>query len=326
MCIAIVKPSMANIPKMETFEECFRRNRDGAGVVWTENDVLHIKKGLMTIQSFKMFIEDLSKRIDTTKELMGFHFRITTHGGTSEENTHPFPISSSMSDLKETSFETTGKVAIHNGIIPRFDGTLKNSDTQEFIVEFLAPLTKACSDWDKKEDYIKMVDNLLCSKMGIFNTDKTFTLIGSGWITDEGVHYSNSSYKPYNNNSLYRNYGYGCYNYKDDYDDTFSYLDDDYYDNSSSIANSINEVKLCYVDNDKAIILTKKDYNDKKYENDLLSKSSNCVYAITIDNKIYKYNIFSYIFELDNDVVILDKETKELYKYEEKLAYFDEVR
>ena len=64
ICIAIVSGVNKKIPTMEIFQQCFSRNRDGAGVVWLEDNKLHIEKGFMTFDAFKTFIEDLGNRID----------------------------------------------------------------------------------------------------------------------------------------------------------------------------------------------------------------------------------------------------------------------
>ena len=60
-------------------------------------------------------------------ELCGIHFRITTAGGTSKANCHPFPLSQVTGDLKNICLETDAAM-MHNGIFgPVF---------QHFQVEF----------------------------------------------------------------------------------------------------------------------------------------------------------------------------------------------
>lgn len=294
ICIAICKPIKAEIPSMETFKQCFTRNRDGAGVTWLENGKLYIEKGFMKFEDFENFIKQLQSRIDVTNTLMGFHFRIKTHGEVSKENTHPFPVSTNMTDLKQLSFETDGKVAIHNGIISKFDGTLKNSDTQEFIAEFLAPLNNGVPNWETNEHLVKLVEHMLGSKMCVFNTDGTFKILGTGWIEDNGVWYSNSTYKSYGYS--YGRYSYGNYNYFYDDEDDYCLGYQQSKKQSSPILSSQEEKLLNYIDTNNIILLDVDDYINKKYEHNILNNSINVVIALDKDGYVYQYDLHKRVF------------------------------
>lgn len=327
MCVAVSKKAGVKIPSMEIFQQCFSRNRDGAGVVWLEDNKLHIEKGFMTFDAFKTFIEDLGNRIDTTNTLMGFHFRIKTHGEISRENTHPFPVSTNMSDLKQLSFETEGKVAIHNGMISRFDGTLKNSDTQEFITEFLAPLNKGVPNWESNDVLVKWVEEMLGSKMCVFNTDGTFKLLGNGWIEDEGVWYSNSSYKVsrYSSNTYLTSHYYG-YGYNDsDYDDCECYTSYNSNKYATPILSSKEEKLLYYIDPNNSILLEDVDYLNKKYEFNKLNSAVNYIIAIDKDSTVYKYDIIKRVFVRKPNLRVVDTNTMDILKFDEKQALFEVV-
>lgn len=327
MCIAICKPKNVEIPKMEIFEQCFKRNKDGAGVVWLEDGKLKIRKGFMTFLLFKEFIEELCQKIDTTQTLMGFHFRIKTHGEISPNNTHPFPLSENMEDLKQLDFETNGKVAIHNGIIRKFSGTLKNSDTQEFITQFLSPLNAGCPNWENNDKLVKLVENMLGSKMCVFNTDGTYKILGTGWTEDGGVWYSNTSYKNY---STYTSRCYTCYDYDDDDDIDYYGYGYGYRNNyvpfqEKEQIKSRKAILLSYFDQNNCILITKKEFEDKKFENNLLLHKTNLVLAIDEKNNIYEYDISNDGFKIKRDYIVLNTDTLEPIEYNEDNSILEEI-
>lgn len=48
MCVIVYKPLEAPLPKEPLLRICWKRNPDGAGLMWPENGTLHFIKGLMT--------------------------------------------------------------------------------------------------------------------------------------------------------------------------------------------------------------------------------------------------------------------------------------
>ena len=119
MCIIINKPENVLVPH-KYLEESWKYNKDGAGFMYAEDNKLHIKKGFMQYESF---MEEYTKHEDKPCTL---HFRLTTHGDTNQDNTHPFRVG-----------ETLGFA--HNGVISRVncndDRTL--SDTNHFNTKYL---------------------------------------------------------------------------------------------------------------------------------------------------------------------------------------------
>lgn len=97
MCIAIWKPQGIELTE-ETLANCWNRNPDGAGFMYSENNKLHVVKGLM---SYDEFVAAYAPHSDKNAAL---HFRIATHGGVNPENTHPFQIHDDLA-------------MVHNGII-----------------------------------------------------------------------------------------------------------------------------------------------------------------------------------------------------------------
>ncbi|MGL4949443.1 MAG: hypothetical protein ACRC5M_03590 [Anaeroplasmataceae bacterium] len=244
MCIAIVKPVGVKMPSKEILRNCWENNSDGGGIMYTDRGNIVIKKGFMTWTSFEEALVELEDIINTTEELVGIHCRITTDGGTCPENTHPFPISKTMRDLKETTVlvKKGNKAVMHNGVISAYSsynyynsvGVGKdNSDTQKFITEFLYHVDKAMNNWHESSHMVKAVEEVLDSRLAVFTTDKEFTLMGMGWIEEKnGIWYSNTSYKEVKRYGASKKYDYNdvknayAYAYTD-YDEVFNV--DDFY-------------------------------------------------------------------------------------------------
>lgn len=179
MCIAIYKPEGIKIDKA-TLERCFNANPDGAGYMYNDNKQLHMHKGYFT---FKEFYKDFKKHEDKQAVI---HFRIKTHGAINKDNCHPFMVNNALG-------------FVHNGVISGF-GVEDMSDTRHFNEEIVKPLV---AKWGNLSLFQPAIKSLIESRIGysklifldrhgnydIFNENKGM------W--DNGVWYSNSSYKPY---------------------------------------------------------------------------------------------------------------------------------
>ena len=179
MCIAIYKPEGKVIP-YETLKRCFTANPDGAGYMFHKNGKLHVFKGYFTMDEFWK-----AYKRDQKKECV-IHFRIKTHGLINEENCHPYRVNDDLA-------------FVHNGVISGYSD-LNKSDTWLFNEDIIQPFVRRWGNLEIFEDPIKkliesrigyskliFMDNQGNSK--IFNEDK------GHW--DDGVWYSNTSYKPY---------------------------------------------------------------------------------------------------------------------------------
>ena len=193
MCIIAIKPAGVKMPTMATIENCWYNNSDGAGLMYAKDGNVHIEKGLMTLKDFKAALKRLEKTIDTTSTPIVLHFRITTHGGTSAGNTHPFPVTEKLPLLQMTKCKTPLGVA-HNGIIDIKPSRKDVSDTMEYIINQLAPLYQLKKDFYKEAAGKKLVYNAVKSKMVFLDSAGRIETIGD-FITDEGMLYSNASYK-----------------------------------------------------------------------------------------------------------------------------------
>jgi hypothetical protein len=203
--------------------------------MYVANDKVHIVKGLMTYKAFE-------KSLHNTRKIFGddipyvLHFRISTQAGNRQDCTHPFPLSSNMDKLRK--LKSSCKIGIaHNGIISLTSSYLKDitySDTMKFITDYLSLIIKSKQYYDSK-DTLKLIDKLCGSKLAILDNTGHCEIIGTGWINDNGILYSNSTYKPRVSYSVgsYRAYDFDDYywsNWKDKLNASVIDDDDDEYE------------------------------------------------------------------------------------------------
>ena len=232
MCIIAAKPAGVKLPERDVFRTMWDGNSDGAGFMYVENGHVKIEKGFMKYKNFTKALDKVAGRLDLTKTPMVFHFRITTHGGTKPENTHPFPITDNIGALKKHTMTTDVGVA-HNGIIdilPR-KGI---SDTMEYIASQLAPLKRALPKFYENKHAMQLIKNAISSKMVFLTKEGKLYTIGD-FITEDGIMYSNDSYKKqrYNWRSTYpsyydETYGWYGYDYKGSVSKTTTVIPEDY--------------------------------------------------------------------------------------------------
>jgi len=226
MCIAIVKPKNVEIPDRASFLNCFNNNPDGAGFMFVRNNQLHIKKGYM---SFEDFYTAFCSENFTEQDTIFIHFRIATHGLRDGGNTHPFPITNSISDLRKKNISFNGYGLIHNGILhyPKFtfkkyDPTGTISDTMLFTLKMFEELNDTYINSNNEKSlweylindspnknlefmiketingstkYQKQISREIgYNKIAILKDDGIWKIFGN-WINNNGVFYSNHDYE-----------------------------------------------------------------------------------------------------------------------------------
>lgn len=228
MCIAVAVPAGTACPSLETLHACWTNNDDGAGMAWNHNGKVIIKKGFMTWESFKAAFEKYSKEYDFTKAGVLLHFRISTCAGVNPQNTHPFPISNDTAMLQKPE-SVSDYAVVHNGIISLTSSTATaektTSDTLVFVRDYIWNIAQN-RGWFRRESNIDLIYRLAGSKVAILNRFGEI-IHTPGFTEDNGVWYSNDTYK--NTRVRYsHSYGnYGCYygnrnyNYDYDYDDYY---------------------------------------------------------------------------------------------------------
>lgn len=180
MCIAISKPKETLIPHTY-LEQSWKNNDDGAGFMYAEQGKLHIQKGFLSFDHF------MSKYTPHEEKPCVVHFRIATHGHINKDNTHPFQVS-----------ETLGFV--HNGIISNVScaSDVSKNDTHHFNEQYLKKLYEQDKNFIYKDIYKNLIAKFIGSSKLIFlNNEGESTIINKSLgKEDNGVWYSNHSYKP----------------------------------------------------------------------------------------------------------------------------------
>ena len=194
MCIIAIKPAGTKMPAITTIENMWHNNPDGAGFMYVKAGNVHIEKGFMSLKDLKAGLKRLEKSIDVTNTPVILHFRITTHGKTSPENCHPFPVAEKLSLLQKTRCKTSLAVA-HNGVIDIKPSKKDISDTMEYIISQLAPLYQLRKDFYKQPAGKKLVYNAIKSKMAFLDGAGRIETVGDFIAGKDGLLYSNASYK-----------------------------------------------------------------------------------------------------------------------------------
>lgn len=231
MCIIVAKEKNVDLPSKEILKECFTNNPDGAGFMYTRKNKVGVRyvvvdKGYMTFESFISRYDELCRAFNNFKnKALVMHFRIGTSGSNNKNNTHPYPIASSHHILQKTNIWCDLGV-VHNGIIhdytPLPGNNINNTnDTQEFIMKYLYPLHTNYKDFYKNEYIMNGISDITNSKLAFLDTHDNIYYSGD-FVEDEGVNYSNETYKSWRSRYNYGSYGkYNDYDY-DDYDN-YSY-------------------------------------------------------------------------------------------------------
>lgn len=193
MCIIIVKKAGVELPDVETLKSAWKNNPDGGGYMLPDRKgkCVLIRKGFMT---FKAFMKSLNTIKNIKDEQLIIHFRITTHGGTLASNTHPFPLTNNLNQIKALRTSTDIGIA-HNGVIG-IDNDKGISDTMQFIKDELSLFNTIIPTWYKDVKALEYIGNRIQSKLAIMDSSGYIATIGK-FYEEEGVLYSNYSYVPY---------------------------------------------------------------------------------------------------------------------------------
>ena len=183
MCIIAIKPAGKKM-QWDVLKTCFENNPDGAGFAYPKGESVYISKGFMDFKSFRRAVNEANIKRGT---MALFHFRIATHGGVSEANCHPFPLTSDEKVLRALEVKSTFAIA-HNGIVPDMERSKTMSDTMVFVRDYLAPLGASVADPNVQH----LIGKAAASKLAIMTATK-ITTIGR-FVTSNGWLYSNESY------------------------------------------------------------------------------------------------------------------------------------
>ena len=178
MCIIAYVPKGVKMDK-EYFTNCWENNPDGAGMMYAINGKLRIKKPYFSPVSFWRDFCNIARVADGGVAL---HFRITTSGLNNKENTHPHKISPKHG-------------LMHNGVLSEYHAkSKKQSDTVLFCNQ-LSILPMETFDCEIFHDLLAAYAVENASSFLLMNNYSTVLLLGVGWETEDGVSYSNTTYK-----------------------------------------------------------------------------------------------------------------------------------
>ena len=195
MCIIAVKPIGEELMERRILENCFNYNNDGAGLMYNLDGKVYIEKGYMNFKNFYNRLLELDKKIGLKDRGLVLHFRISTSGGVSSQNCHPFPISNNGKDLKTLNFVTDIGVA-HNGIISNYIPPKGSSysDTQLFIKNYLYDIKKEHEDFLTNPSLLFAIEKTVGSKLCFLDGEGNITLVGKFIEEEDGCSYSNETY------------------------------------------------------------------------------------------------------------------------------------
>lgn len=213
MCIAIIKPKGIPLPDKKYLENAFSNNRDGAGFATLKPGQQEVgyMKGYF---DFDTYYEALEASVNE-EDVALIHMRIATHGGTTKSTCHPFPVTPSIDEMSATAGRTPVAL-IHNGVLRSMTNTKRGvSDTMR-LAQYIA---KAGVRQYNSRFFAKLMDPVIgqSNKVALL-TRHGYVKLGNYWQEDEGVFWSNGTYKY---SSRFNNYNCGFGGW-DGYDD-FSY-------------------------------------------------------------------------------------------------------
>lgn len=283
MCVIAIKKVGVDLPNDDLIKSMWDTNSNGAGFMYTYGGKVYIEKGFMNLDDLRRAINDLKEKVDTKTTPIIFHFRITTHGGTSPQNTHPFPISSDEKHLRALDL-TCSLGMVHNGIISSVD-TPKGStmsDTMHYIQDVLAPLSMLNKVFYKNNFGKTLMENQIgWSKLAFLDKSGNIELVGdfkNGTKEDsKDILFSNL------NHELSK----GVYSYNKHY----SSYDNDLWSTTDTSTQKGETIKIKPLPVDTYLEY----YNYSTKKNEYIKISVENYYYVDEYNMIYHYNKWSKI-------------------------------
>ena len=189
MCVICYKPAGVRPPSDDILSNCFDANPDGAGlaIIRPSSDATDIYKGFMSYNTFKEFADS----VVTEDDIVGYHFRIATSGGTRPENCHPFPVSMYPEDLRALSYHSRFAL-LHNGVLGKGDEQLHLSDTQLYVKNVLAPRYPQSVDAERETIAKETKGSRVLLMDG---REHKAIMTGDGWVQSDGLWFSNHSFE-----------------------------------------------------------------------------------------------------------------------------------
>ena len=189
MCIIIYKKENAELPSYEILKRCFQRNPDGAGFCYinAKTNKIKMEKGFF---SFNKFYKRLLE-VQNEHHLL-IHMRIATGGILDDRNCHPFKVNS-------------GLYFAHNGILDKEIAAPNQifSDTytlNEILKNFHLKYKELKSEFFR----LLFAERIQNNKIVFFGVKNAFILNEDLGYWEDGVWFSNGSYRSNTENTYYQ--------------------------------------------------------------------------------------------------------------------------
>ena len=193
-------------------------NTQGSGFMYKRNgeNKITIDKGYFNVEDLLNKLESLNL---TEEDEVVVHHRISTSGLVSEENSHPFVISSKHETVCATNITVNKPCLAHNGMFSDLRDYMSLnpdfSDTYAFA-RYIMGNPSIMKIYNTDKDLFKLLTKgiLSGSRVAILFPDRDLETLGS-FVDDDGYKHSNSGYCTYNRNyggrDHYDPYTYGYY-------------------------------------------------------------------------------------------------------------------
>ena len=294
MCIIIAKDKIGRLPTEKELKSSFTYNSDGAGFMYVDNGKVVIDKGYMTYDSFIKHYKTLLDKYNNFKnKSLVIHCRIGTSGRNTKGNTHPYPISDSVKELRSKHLSRENIGIAHNGIIKGYGTATGLNDTQEYISKYLYPLYYHYRDFYKNKDILYQMELATNSKFAILDKTDTIYYVGE-FIDDNGLNFSNNTY----------NYDYSYSNW----------TNYDWYEREYKKQNEIdNKEKYPIQEYEEYIMPLEKDWYIDMYGNGNVKKVGNKDYWYNYETMELYENINDEFEVIATNPTIYDENYEELF-------------
>ena len=177
MCIICIKKKGIQFPSVECVQTMCDNNRDGFSMVLSNGKKAFIKK-TMSKSEFIDLYKKVINHYDYRETSLFIHARIKTHGSNRIENCH--------------GWRENGLIFAHNGILSiQNRGDLTDSET--FFRDIFSPLYKI-GGWKSGK---KAIDAIIGTSKFVFMDDKGNINHFGNYIEEDGLLFSNTTYKRY---------------------------------------------------------------------------------------------------------------------------------